>query len=114
MARRRNKALQRWAREASRRRMEQGLGDSLPKAVGKAVRAMSGQVKSQVHWEAERQGESNLLIGLLEKQPAAKLEAGSHTDFHREAEQRNHHLWSACQGLNSSHEQLKPSQQPVK
>lgn len=52
-----------------------------------------------------RKGKPNLLIGLLEKQPEAKLEAGSHTDFHREAERRNHHLWSACRGLNSSHEQ---------
>lgn len=59
--------MQRWAGEASRRSVEQGLGDSLLKVVGMAE--TSGQVRSGLHWEAESMGHSNLLIGLLEKWP---------------------------------------------
>lgn len=60
-----------------------GTGGQFAEGVGMAE--TSGQVRSGVHWESERMGQPNLLIGLLEKQPQAKLEAGSHGDFHREA-----------------------------
>lgn len=54
----------------------------------------SGQVRSVVPWEAEGTGQPSPGTGLLEQQSQAKLQAGSHGDFHREAEWRTHHLRS--------------------
>lgn len=98
--------MQSWEGRLSSRSAEPRPADGVLKEVGMAE--ISGEMRGGAHWEAERMGQKNPVIGNLEKEPQAKLQAGSYSEFHREAEWRNHHLWSVCWRLNSLHKQLNP------